>query len=139
MTGTASFAALLGRLLLAAIFLMSGFGKLAAPTATIAYIASSGGMPFPSIAYAGAVIVEIGFSIALVFGFHTRFVAVVMTLFALATAFAFHAHFDDKNQTIHFMKNIAIAGGFLQVAAFGGGMFSLDARRARRSASLGRY
>jgi putative oxidoreductase len=129
-------AALAGRLLLAALFLVSGIGKIAAPAGTIAYIASSG-MPLPAMAYIGAVIVEVGFSIALVLGFQTRFVAVVMALFSLATAFAFHAHFGDQNQVIHFMKNFAIAGGFLQVAVFGAGRFGLDAKRQEVRGGVG--
>ena len=58
-----------------------------------------------------------------------------MAVFTLATALSFHNHFADQNQMIHFMKNIAIIGGLLQVVAFGGGKFSVDGWLARRSGS----
>ncbi|WP_049623235.1 DoxX family protein [Frateuria defendens] len=119
-----------GRVLLASLFLISGFGKLAAPGATIAYIASTGA-PFPALAYAAAVFVEVGLSIALLVGFRARIVAAAMALFTVATAFLFHAHFGDQNQAINFWKNISIAGGLLQVVAFGAGAFSLDGRRVK--------
>ena len=120
--------AFLGRLLIAAIFLISGIGKATAPAGTIAYVASAG-LPLPPAAYAVAVVVELLGSLALIAGWHTRKVAAVMALFTLAAAFGFHAHFGDQNQFIHFFKNVAMAGGLLQVVAFGAGRFSLDARR----------
>lgn len=121
-------AAVVGRLLLAAIFLISGFSKLANPAGTIGYIASSG-LPLPEVAYAGAVFVEVILAAALVLGYRTRLVAAAIAGFTLVTAFAFHFNLGDQNQFIHFFKNIAIAGGLLQVIALGGGKFSLDARR----------
>ena len=117
----------LGRLLLASIFLISGFGKIAAPAATIGYIASTGA-PFPTIGYAIAVAVELGGGLLILLGYQARIVAGVMAVFAVATAFMFHHAFGDQNQMIHFLKNIAIAGGFVQIVAFGAGSFSLDAR-----------
>jgi putative oxidoreductase len=123
-----AYASATGRLLLSAIFLISGFGKLAAPAATKAYIAS-GGLPFPDLAYLAALFVEVGLGLALLAGYRVRAVAAVMAAFTLVTAFAFHFNLGDQNQFIHFLKNLAIAGGLLQVAAFGGGAFSLDERR----------
>ena len=76
-------------------------------------------------------------SVLLIAGIQTRFVAAGMTVFTLATAFAFHNNFADQNQMIHFMKNIAIMGGLLQIVAFGGGWFSVDRLLARRSAISG--
>jgi putative oxidoreductase len=128
-----AIAALVGRIGLASLFLISGFGKLAAPAATKAYIASSG-LPFPDLAYLGALVVEIGFSLVLIAGWRTRTVAGLMALFAVATALAFHHQFSDQNQLIHFLKNLAIAGGLLQVVAFGGGALSLDNRRQHYAA-----
>jgi putative oxidoreductase len=122
---------LLARALLASLFLISGFGKLAAPAATKAYIVYAG-LPLPDLAYLVAVVVEVGFGLALLAGYRTRVVAVLMALFTVATALAFHDHFGDQNQFIHFLKNIAIAGGLLQVAATGAGAYSLDALRLRR-------
>lgn len=119
----------IGRLLLAAIFLLSGLGKVMAPTASIGYI-SAMGLPFPTLAYAAAVAVEIGGGALLVLGFQARLVSVVLAIFTLVTAVAFHRNFADQNQMIHFMKNLAMIGGLLQVIAFGAGNFSLDARRS---------
>ena len=114
-----------GRLMIAAIFLLSAFGKIAAPGATIGYIGFSG-LPFPSLAYAGAIIIEAGGGLALLAGYKTRPAALVLAGFALLTAFAFHYALGDQNQFIHFFKNVAIAGGLLQIAAFGPGAVSVD-------------
>lgn len=120
-----------GRALLGALFLVSGVGKLAAPAATQAYIAAAG-LPFPLLAYLGALAVEIGLALALVLGYRTRTVAALMAAFTLVTAFAFHFNPADQGQVIHFLKNLAITGGLLQVTAFGGGALSLDAWLGRR-------
>lgn len=121
-------ASLIGRILLSAIFILSGFSKLAAPAMMIGYIGSVG-LPFPPLALALAVIIEIGGGIALIAGYRTRAVAAVLALFSVMTALAFHNALGDQNQFIHFFKNIAMAGGLLQVVAFGAGRFSIDARR----------
>jgi putative oxidoreductase len=115
----------LARLLLAAIFVISGIQKIAAPEMTQGYIAAMG-LPFPVLAYLGAIVVELGGGLLLLAGFKTRPVAVVLALFSVATALIFHAALADPNQFVHFLKNLAIAGGLLQVAAFGAGGFSLD-------------
>ena len=119
--------AVVGRVLIGVLFLMSGLSKLAAPAAIQGYIASVG-LPAPVVAYAVAVAVEVLGSLLLIAGVGARFVAAAMTVFTLATALAFHNNFADQNQMIHFMKNLMIMGGLLQVAAFGAGRFSLDAR-----------
>ncbi len=126
-----SFVSAAGRVLLAVLFLVSGFGKLAAPAATKTYILSAG-MPFPDLAYLLALAVEIGLAMALLLGYRTRVVAALMAVFTVATAFAFHSPFADPNQMTAFLKNLAITGGLLQVAAYGAGNISLDARRVRR-------
>lgn len=120
---------LVGRILMAAIFLISGLGKIAAPAGTIGYIASAG-LPFPQLGLAIAVFVEVVGGIALIAGYRTRIVAAVLAIFCVATAFSFHFNLTDQNQFIHFLKNIAMVGGLLQVVAFGAGRFSLDARRS---------
>lgn len=120
----------IGRLLIAVIFLVSGIGKIAAPEMTQAYIASAG-LPMPLLGYLLAVAIEVGGSILLIVGFQTRIVGVVMALFTVATAVFFHHNFADQNQMIHFLKNIAMTGGLLQVVAFGGGALSLDGRTKR--------
>ena len=121
-------ASLFGRVLLSAIYLLSGLSKVAAPAATIGYI-SSAGLPLAPLGLAIAVAVEILGGAALIAGYRTRFVAAVLAIFTVATALAFHNHLADQDQFIHFFKNIAMAGGLLQVVAFGAGRFSLDARR----------
>ncbi len=127
-----SFVPAAARALLASLFLVSGFGKLAAPAATKAYIISAG-LPLPDLAYLIAVAVEVGLGLALLLGYRTRVVAASMAAFTLATAFGFHADFADPSQVTQFLKNIAISGGLLQVAAYGAGGFALDALRPRRS------
>jgi putative oxidoreductase len=120
---------LAGRLLMVGLFLLSGLSKVSAPSGTIGYIQSAG-LPFPTLGFALAVLVEIGGSIALLLGYRTRLVAAIMAVFTIATAIAFHNALGDQNQFIHFFKNVSIAGGFLQIIAFGGGRYSIDARRS---------
>jgi putative oxidoreductase len=117
--------ALSGRILLAVLFLMSGIGKIAAPAMTKGYIAAMG-LPAPELAYFGSLAVEVGGSLLLIAGYQTRIVATGMAAFTLLTVVFFHRNFADQDQMIHFMKNIAIIGGLLQVAAFGAGRFALD-------------
>lgn len=121
------FAATGGRLLMAAIFLLSGWSKLGDPAGTAAYI-SSFGLPFPQAEAYLAMFVELIGGAMLLFGFRTKLAASVLALFTLATALIFHSALGDQNQFIHFFKNIAIVGGLLQVIAFGSGRLSLDAR-----------
>jgi len=128
-TSLSSTAAFAGRVLLSAIFLLSGVSKIGASAGMIAYIESVG-LPFPSLALAIAILVEVVGGIALILGYRTRLVAAGLALFSVATALAFHNQLGDQNQFIHFFKNIAMAGGLMQVVAFGAGRFSLDARRA---------
>jgi putative oxidoreductase len=124
----AGAAPLVGRLLIAPLFLLSGASKLAAPSATIAMITGSG-LPFATLGFVAAVLVEVVGGFALIAGYRTRLVALVMALFTLATALAFHSDLGDQNQFIHFLKNVSIAGGLLQLVAFGAGRLSLDAHR----------
>jgi putative oxidoreductase len=125
---TPTYVPALGRLLIALIFVMSGLSKIAAPAQTIAYIQSSGA-PFAPAAFAIAVIVEVIGGLALLAGYQTRLTAGTLAIFTLATAVLFHNNLADQNQMIHFLKNIAITGGLLQVVAFGAGAFSIDNRR----------
>ncbi len=118
---------LVGRVLLAAIFVLSGVGKISSADATQGYIASVG-LPFPQLAFLGAVLIEIGGGLLLAVGYKTRLAAIVLAVFSVATALIFHSAIGDQNQFIHLLKNFAIAGGLLQVAAFGAGTLSLDAQ-----------
>ncbi len=126
------YTAAVGRVALAAIFVISGLAKLADPGTTQGYIASAG-LPFPMLAYWDAAALEILGGLALIVGWKTRAAAAALAVFSIAAAIFFHSQFSDQNQTVHFLKNIAIAGGLLQVAAFGAGAISADARTRRRS------
>lgn len=119
---------LAARVLLAQIFLISGFGKLGAGYAgTQAYMEAMGipGMLLPLV-----IALEIGGGLALIAGFLTRWAALALAGFTVASAVLFHANFGDQTQTIMFMKNLAMAGGLLLLYVQGAGSYSVDARRA---------
>jgi putative oxidoreductase len=117
-----------GRLLIGVPFAMSGLSKLAAIDATLGYIQSVG-LPMPTVALILAVLAELGGGLLLIAGFRARAVAGVLALFSLATALSFHRNFGDQNQMIHFLKNVMMAGGLLQIVAFGAGAISWDNRK----------
>ena len=124
---------LLGRVLLALLFVPAGFGKIAGFAGTAAYIASKG-VPLPEVAAAIAVVVELGLGLLLLVGLQTRWVALGMGLFTLVITFIFHNYwaFPEAQmmmQKMAFFKNIAIVGGLFAFAAFGAGAWSFDARR----------
>jgi putative oxidoreductase len=125
---------LTGRLLLAALFLPAGIGKLTGFAGTVGYI-SSVGLPAPQLAAALALTVEIVGSLALIFGVGTRFAALVLAVFTLVASFFFHNYWaapaaQHMVQQLMFFKNIAVVGGLLTLAAWGAGAWSVDARRA---------
>ena len=97
-----------------------------AAAATQAYFAKDG-LPVPELAYAVAVFIELGVGLALLFGLFTRASGIVLAVWCILTALVAHTNFADRNMEIHFMKNVAMAGGMLYVFAFGGGPYSLDA------------
>ncbi|SLJ96370.1 DoxX family protein [Novosphingobium mathurense] len=120
--------ALVGRIAIAVIFILAGISKITDPAGTIGYIASVG-LPFPTLGLVGAILVEVVGSIALIVGYRTRAVALLLAVFSIVTALIFHNQLGDQMQFLNFFKNIAIAGGLLNVAALGGGRLSLDARK----------
>lgn len=120
-------AELAGRILLSVLFLLSGVGKLAAYAATAGYMASAG---VPGALLPLAILIEAGGAIAIIAGWKTRIVSVLLAGFTLLTALLFHNHLADQMQMIMFMKNVSIAGAFLLLAAHGAGRYSLDARSA---------
>ena len=125
-----------GRLMIGLPFAMSGLGKLAAYGATTGMIQAVG-LPVPPLAFAVAIAVELGGGLLLLAGYRVRVVAIAMAVFCLATAVSFHSNFADQNQMIHFLKNVMITGGLLQIAAFGAGAISIDGRRDKsRDAGL---
>lgn len=117
--------ALIGRILIATLFIPAGFGKLMGFSGTVGYITSAG-LPLPEVAAVIAIVVELGLGIALLLGFKTRLVAFLMAIFTIATALFFHKFWADASQNIQFFKNMAIAGGLFSFAAFGPGRFSID-------------
>ena len=118
-----------GRLLIALTFAMSGLSKLADYSGTVSLIAASR-LPLPApLSFAGSVAVEVVCSVMLIVGFQTRAAAAALALYCIATAVFFHANFADPNNIIHFMKNLALTGGLLQIVAFGAGALSIDNRR----------
>ncbi|MFL9875918.1 DoxX family protein [Paraburkholderia megapolitana] len=124
------FIPLLGRILIGGPFVMSGLGKLAAYGATVGYIAAMG-LPVPPLAFVLAVLTELGGGLLLLSGYRARAVSLGMAVFCLVTAMVFHHNFADQNQMIHFLKNVMMAGGLLQITWFGAGAFSLDALTSR--------
>ncbi len=124
-SASADFLALLGRVLLSAIFLWAGYGKAMAPSATMAGFGHLG-LPLPGAAYAVALIIELGGGLLILFGYRARPAALLMAFWCIVTALAAHNHPEVREQMINFMKNVCMAGGFLQLAAFGPGRFSVD-------------
>lgn len=133
------FGTLLGRILIAVLFIPAGFSKLTNFSGTVAYVKSGKlplldmALPLPEVGAAIAVIVELGVGLLLLVGFKTRYAALVLALFALAAALCFHQFWAVPEaakmvQTIMFNKNLAIAGGLLFVAAYGPGPLSIDRR-----------
>ena len=125
--------ALIGRLLLAYIFITSGWSKIATYAATSQTMEAQG---VPSALLPLVICVEIGGGLAVAFGLLSRLAGLGMAAFAIATAVLFHLVPSDQAQMINFNKNLAIAGGFLLLAAFGPGAWSIDAcwRHARSRA-----
>src|ERR1700674_1514180 len=117
---------LLGRVLIGVPFILSGLSKLAAHDVTTGYI-SSVGLPLAQLGWLIAIVVELGGGTLLAIGYRARLVSSIVALFALATAIFFHRNFADQNQMIHFLKNIMVVGGLLQIVYFGAGPLSIDA------------
>lgn len=125
--------ALAGRVLLALLFLPAGIGKITGFAGTVGYIASVG-LPLPALGAVIALVVEIVGGVALIAGFGTRIAALILALFTLVASFFFHAYWavpaDQQFVTqLLFVKNIAVVGGLLTLAAWGAGAWSMDARR----------
>jgi len=120
---------LAGRILIAALFLVTGFGKITGYAGTQAYMASQG---VPGALLPLVIALEVGGGLAIVAGYRTRIVAFLLAGFSILAALIFHP-WADPTQHLMLMKNLAIAGGFLFLVARGAGEWSLDARRAART------
>ncbi len=119
---------LLGRILLSTLFFVSGVGKVTGYASTLAYMAAAG---VPGALLPLAIVVELLLPLALVLGWHSRLTAVLLAGYSIVAALAFHLNFADPAEAVMFVKDIAIAGGLLLLAANSAGRCSLDARRAR--------
>jgi len=118
---------LVARLLLAHIFLLSGLSKILGYADTQGYMEAMG---VPGALLPLVIVVEVGGSLALIVGFFTRWAALALAAFCVATALIFHRNFADQMQMIMFMKNLTITGGLLLLYVQGAGAFSIDAKRA---------
>ena len=127
--------ALVGRFLLALMFVLAGFSKIAGFAGTVGYIASKG-LPAAQVLAVLTVVLEIGGGLALMAGFHARWAALLLALFTLLASVVFHNFWampaeQQMMQQLMFMKNLSVVGGLLLVAALGAGPASLDARQGR--------
>jgi putative oxidoreductase len=125
-------AALVGRILLAALFIVSGFGKISGYDGTAGYMAAKG-LPMVNVLLPLTIALELGGGILLAAGFKARWIALLFFLFLIPTTFIFHAFWgiDPKEaatQQINFLKNVSIMGGMLMVFAHGPGAYSVDRR-----------
>jgi len=132
-------AAPVGRILLALMFLLAGLNKISGYAGMQGYMESMGvpGMTLPLV-----IALEILGAIAIILGYRTRLFAFLLAGFCVVSALLFHGKLGDQMQFILFMKNVAIAGGFLLLVARGAGDWSLDARRTRLASpgdALGRH
>ena len=122
------YSTLVGRILLGAIFLLSGINKIADPAGTQGYMVAMGMTWGTMLFYLGAVLIEVGGGLSLWLGYWTRVGAALLIGFMIPTTLIFHTNFADPNQMIHFMKNLAMTGGLLYLATYGPGPISLDRR-----------
>ncbi|RQY35660.1 DoxX family protein [Burkholderia stagnalis] len=121
---------LLARILIVILFILFGWPKLAHFSGTIGYMGTVGA-PAPIISAAIAVVMELLVGIAVLVGFYTRPLALLLALYTIGTALIGHHYWtmtggEQMNNMIHFYKNIAIAGGLLALCAAGPGRFSID-------------
>ena len=112
-----------GRVLLSALFLIEGLGKISMQEDVIMYMEDYG---VPGLLFLPATILEILFPLFLIVGYKTKWAASIMALFTLAVAIIFHTNFDEEMQMIFFLKDLAIAGGFMIILVYGPGKISLD-------------
>ncbi len=125
---------LAGRVLLAIMFVASGYGKIGGYEGTQGYMESIG---VPGMLLPLAIVLELGGGLAIMAGWQTRIIAILLAGFTLLTAFTFHLNFADQVESIMFMKNLSIAGGFLMLAAYGPGALALDNRSKSHGVAAG--
>ena len=118
---------LAGRWLMAALFLVAGIRKIMMFSGQVGYFAKLG-FPMPEVMTVLAIVIEVGGAILLIVGWKTRIAAFLLAGYTLLTAVLFHNNFADPGETINFLKNLGIAGGFLLLVALGAGRLSVDGR-----------
>jgi putative oxidoreductase len=133
-----AFLLLFGRILLSAIFIVDGILQLSDPGGTARYFAKVH-VPVPDFAVWISVAIHLLGGLAVLFGFRAKWAASILALFCVATAFGVHLPAGDMGNMIHFLKNLAIAGGFVYVLAFGAGPISIDERTADTLIGQGEY
>lgn len=126
-----NYLAAIGRYLIAALFLVSGFHKFLAPSETQALIASAG-LPNSAAVYWAVASAEVFGGICLILGLLTRFAALILAFLSIGVAVLLHANFTDSTQTNLFLENLAVAGGLLQIVAFGPGGVVFRSRRPKK-------
>jgi putative oxidoreductase len=124
-----SLSAPIGRILIALIFVFSGIGKIGQYAGTQAYMDSVG---VPGFLLPAVIALEILGGLAIILGWHTRLAAFLLAGFSLLSAILFHSNFGDQMQMIMFLKNLALAGGFLMIVSHGAGPYSIDNRNGSR-------
>jgi putative oxidoreductase len=122
------------RLLMSLIFILSGWSKLTGYSGTQGYFASIG-LPFPALVTPLVILIELGGGLALLLGFKARWAAAILALFSVASAFIAHTNFSDANQMNNFMKNMAMAGGYLMFVIYGAGAPSIDTGTKKKTAT----
>lgn len=134
MNSTASnLAALIGRLLIALMFILAGIGKIGGFAGVAGYIGSKG-LPLPHLLAVGTIVLEIVAGLALLVGFKTRWAAAALAAFTVLATLLFHNYWampadQQQIQQLMFMKNLAIVGGLLMITVLGAGGLSVDSRR----------
>jgi putative oxidoreductase len=137
-TALSNFIALVGRILLAFLFVQGGYNKLFGGTAGTVATMTNHGIPFPSVLVWGAIVVELGIGLCLMAGLLARFAALILAAYTLALALIFHAYWlapaaEARFDRIIFYNHLAIIGGMLVVVALGAGCWSLDAAMGRKN------
>lgn len=127
-TSSGSLAILAGRVLLSVLFILAGFGKLTAISATAGWFGSIG-LPMPTVSTVIVGLVELLGGLAILVGFHTRIAATVLAVFVLGATAIAHLDFSQAGNALMLQKNLGLTGGLLLLATLGAGVWSIDARQ----------
>jgi putative oxidoreductase len=128
LSGFNDIALLIGRILIAGLFLIAAYNKAKGLPGTTAYFTRLG-IPAPSVMAPVVIAFEIAAGLLILAGFKTRLAALIVAVFVVVAALIAHTNFGDGNQLNHFLKNLAIAGGLLALFVSGAGAFSVDAKK----------